>query len=100
LELGFTVLKPDIVLSRIFFRLGLVDSQDDNSGVIEAGRKIAVAAKEPIRYIDIIFVLYGQVGEKPYLGLKTGICLEKNPKCKRCDMYNFCTYERKKKQIE
>jgi len=98
-DIGFNVLKPDRVLCRICFRLGLVDSEDDLLGVIKAGRKIAAATKQPIRYIDIILVAYGQVDEKKEFGLKYGICLSVNPKCELCGMYDFCIYKGKKNYI-
>jgi len=98
-DIGFNVLKPDRVLCRIFFRLGLVDSEEDSKGVIAAGRKFASATGHPIRYIDIIFVAYGQVDEKPEFGLREGICLSSNPKCERCGIYKFCQYKKKKKLV-
>jgi DNA-3-methyladenine glycosylase I len=96
-DIGLNVLKPDRVLSRICYRLGLVDNEYDFTGVIEAGRKIAEATKEPIRYIDIILVLYGQVDEKKEFGLKEGICLGNKPKCELCGIYKYCIYKGKKK---
>ncbi|MDZ4203233.1 MAG: DNA-3-methyladenine glycosylase I [Bacteroidales bacterium] len=96
-DIGFNVLKPDRVLCRIFHRLGLVDSEEDLFGVIAAGRKFASATDLPIRYIDIIFVAYGQVDAKPEFGLKEGICLSNSPKCELCGIYKFCQYKKKKK---
>lgn len=96
-DIGFNVVKPDRVLCRIFNRLGLVDSEDDYSGVIKAGRQFSIANKVPIRYIDIIFVVYGQVGEKKEFGIKDGICLTTNPKCELCGIYNYCQFKKKKK---
>lgn len=97
IDIGFNVLKPDRVLCRIFYRLGLVDSEEDLLGVIATGRKFAVATGLPIRYIDIIFVAYGQVDAKPEFGLKEGICLSSSPKCELCGIYKFCQYKNKKK---
>lgn len=96
-DLGVNVVKPDRVLCRIFYRLGLIDSEKDTFGVIKIGRKIAKATGYPIRYIDIAFVVYGQVGEKKEYGLANGICLEKNPSCEKCGLYKFCSYNQKKK---
>ena len=95
-DIGFNVLKPDRVICRIFNRLGLLDNETDKFEVIKVGRKIASATKYPIRYIDIIFVLYGQVDEKKEFGLKEGICLSTNPMCELCGMYDFCVYKNKK----
>ena len=95
-DIGFNVVKPDRVLCRIFYRLGLVDSEDDYTGVIKAGRQFAIANKVPIRYIDILFVAYGQVGEKKGFGVADGICLTTNPKCELCGIFNYCQYKKKK----
>lgn len=96
-DIGYNVLKPDRVLCRIIYRLGLVDSEEDLLGVIAAGRKFSSATGLPIRYIDIIFVAYGQVDAKPEFGLKEGICLSNSPKCELCGIYKFCQYKKKKK---
>ncbi|MDP3244609.1 MAG: DNA-3-methyladenine glycosylase I [bacterium] len=96
-DIGFNVVKPDRVLCRIFQRLGLVDSEDDYAGVIKAGRQISLSTKLPIRYIDIIFVAYGQVGEKKEFGFADGICLSNNPKCEVCGIYSYCQFTKKKK---
>jgi DNA-3-methyladenine glycosylase I len=94
-DIGYNVLKPDRVLCRIFYRLGLVDTEEDYLGVIATGRKFASATGLPIRYIDIIFVAYGQVDAKPEFGLNEGICLSSNPKCKLCGVYRFCKFKKK-----
>jgi DNA-3-methyladenine glycosylase I len=91
-DLGFNVIKPDRVLRRIFFRLGLINDEENIFHAIEIGRKFAEETKLPIRYIDIIFVTYGQVGAKAELGLNNGICLEKNPNCKICGVSTYCKF--------
>ncbi len=91
-DLGINVLKPDRVICRIFERLGLINNRDDIDKVIEVGRNFATATGYPIRYIDIIFVKYGQEGADEYFGLKDGICLEKNPKCTICGVKDYCNY--------
>ena len=91
-DLGLNVVKPDRVLCRIFYRLGLVKSVDDYSGVIDIGQQIANATRLPIRYIDLIFVYYGQVGYKFELEIDNGICLERNPQCNVCNLSKFCNY--------
>lgn len=95
-DIGFNVLKPDRVLCRIFNRLGLVEDENDLFEVISAGRRISEATGHPIRYVDIIFVAYGQVDAKPEFGLTEGICLSTNPKCKKCGVVAFCNYKKKK----
>lgn len=84
-DIGCDVLKPDRVLCRIFYRLGLVRSETSFWDTVTIGRSIAKATGHPIRYIDIIFVTYGQVG-------KQGICLSSKPKCNICGIESFCNY--------
>jgi DNA-3-methyladenine glycosylase I len=91
---GFNVLKPDRVLLRIFKRLGLIDSEKQLLKTVVQGQKFAKATGLPIRYIDIIFVKYGQQGESKEFGLKNGICLERNPGCKVCGLSEYCKYNR------
>ena len=84
-DLGLNVLKPDRVICRIFTRLGLIHDEDSLDEAVEVGKTFAGATGFPIRYVDIIFVTYGQVGEY-------GICLEKNPKCNVCRVKEHCSY--------
>jgi DNA-3-methyladenine glycosylase I len=50
------VLKPNRVICRIFYRLGLIRSELDTEEALRQGRLLAQATREPIRYIDIVFV--------------------------------------------
>lgn len=90
-DLGFNVLKPDRVILRIFKRLGLIEN-DERLLAIKQGKLFAKETGLPIRYIDIIFVKYGQIGKSVEFGLKDGVCLEKNPKCNICDITEYCNY--------
>ena len=91
-DLGLNVVKPDRVLCRIFFRLGLVKSVKDIDGVIRIGQLMNKATGLAIRYIDLIFVFYGQVGYKYELDIDSGICLKKNPYCNICKLPSYCNY--------
>src|SRR5690606_27611215 len=91
-DLGYNVLKPDRVLLRIFKRLGLIESEKQLLKTVVHGRQFSKATGLPIRYIDIIFVKYGQQGESNMFGLKNGICLKKNPNCKACGLTQYCEY--------
>jgi len=95
-DLGFNVLKPDRVMMRIFNRLGFIDNENQLLKTVIQGRLFAKETKLPIRYIDIIFVKYGQLGESKDFGLKNGICLEKNPKCELCGLIDECNYYKRK----
>jgi DNA-3-methyladenine glycosylase I len=91
-DLGFDVLKPDRVICRIFYRLGLIDSPQNIEGAIMEGKKFEQETGKPIRYIDIIFVKYGQMGKSDHFVTKDGICLENKPNCKICGAKEFCRY--------
>jgi DNA-3-methyladenine glycosylase I len=93
-DIGMPVLKPDRVIRRIFSRLGLVEDASETeqrlSDVVRKGNEFAQATGHPIRYIDIVFVAYGQV--KGEVGLAQGICLEKQPRCSICGATGYCQY--------
>lgn len=91
-DLGYNVLKPDRVISRIFRRLGLIDDEKKLLQTVAQGREFAKQTGYPIRYIDIIFVKLGQKGESKMFGLNDGICLEKSPNCKICLLKEYCNY--------
>lgn len=90
-DIGMPVLKPDRVISRIFQRLGLIENDKQLLKMVIQGREFAQATGHPIRYIDIVFVSYGQMSTKE-LGLDKGICLEANPACSICRAQNHCNY--------
>lgn len=93
LDLGLNVWKPDRVICRILNRLGLLNNPDDIDYAVELGREIAKQVDEPIRYIDIIFVKYGQQGNEEPFGLEDGICLERNPSCSVCGIQEYCSFK-------
>lgn len=94
MDLGLNYVKPDRVLCRIFYRLGLIQSVTSYDEVISVGRLFAKSTGYPIRFIDIVFVNYGQKDKKEIHGLKDGICLEVNPKCEICGLRKYCTFYR------
>jgi len=98
MEIGMPVLKPDRVISRIFYRLGLIDNESESEDqllkAIAVGRNFVQATGHPIRYIDIVFVAYGQVNSTGE-GVQQGICLKDKPKCDICGVTKYCQYFRK-----
>lgn len=60
-DIGLNVLKPDRVIARIFYRLGLIATENELFEAVKIGRSFSLATKIPIRYIDVIFVMYGQL---------------------------------------
>jgi DNA-3-methyladenine glycosylase I len=91
-DIGLNVLKPDRVLTRIFKRLGLIEDESLLFKTISRGREFAAATGYSIRYIDIVFVKYGQQGNDEVLKIKDGICLESNPKCHLCEVRDDCNF--------
>ena len=90
MEIGMPTLKPDRVICRIFHRLGLIQGTDHTLEAIEQGSEFARATGYPIRYIDIVFVFYGQ-SQSREVGLEKGICLKDNPRCDLCGVSAYCT---------
>lgn len=88
-DIGLPVLKPDRVIVRIFRRIGLIENEKQLLKTIIHEKKFAIATENSIRYIDIIFVSYGQESE-------IGVCLLKNPKCHLCGLTNICNYFKNK----
>lgn len=93
-DLGLPVLKPDRVVSRIFYRLVLTTSETDAIETIEQGTRFAEATGLPIRYIDIVFVAYGQAQTSEF-GIDRGICL-KEPRCGFCGLCDYCKHFQQK----
>jgi DNA-3-methyladenine glycosylase I len=98
MDIGLPVMKPDIVVSRIFYRLGLIPREQikndsDAEAVVRQGEQFAAATGHPIRYIDIVFVCYGQVRSMD-IGLERGVCLgdRLGPRCNVCRATNECEY--------
>jgi len=90
-DIGMPVLKPDRVMSRIFLRLGLLETEGQLLKAVLQGRKFAEATGHPIRYIDIVFVAYGQASSKEF-GVTRGICLKTMPRCSACMVQTHCNY--------
>lgn len=93
LDLGLKVWKPDRVICRILNRIGLLNNPNDIDHAVRLGREIAEQVDLPIRYIDIIFVKYGQLGNEEPFGLTDGICLERNPRCSICGIQEYCYFK-------
>jgi DNA-3-methyladenine glycosylase I len=92
------VLKPDRVIRRIFYRLGLIESEGKSEEqllkAVSQGQKFAQETSHPIRYIDIVFVAYGREGQvrSGDIGIERGICLKGDPQCSICGVSKYCDY--------
>ena len=92
-DVGLPVLKPDLAITRLFTRLGLIESPQMELHAILLGRKFAEVTGYTMRYIDAVFVNYGQ---KSLWDGSPGICVNK-PRCdqKQCGARSFCAYYKK-----
>ena len=94
MDLGFPVVKPDVAVCRVLHRLGFVDDLSDEMRAIEqsllAGRRFAEETGHPMRYVDMVLVLYGQAAN-PQLGIQRGICLG-HPRCDACGVTQYCNH--------
>ena len=91
-DLGLNVLKPDRVICRILYRLGMIGVENDIDRAVQVGRQISVATGHPIRYIDIVLVKYGQKGKGDKFGLLDGVCLKNSPRCNICGVRQHCNF--------
>jgi DNA-3-methyladenine glycosylase I len=93
-EIGANTIKPDLVIMREFTRLGLVK---DETCIDEARRVCNHVAEETglsHRYVDIVLVKLGHMGDDLDIGFPKGICLERNPQCNQCLLLNHCPFGR------
>jgi DNA-3-methyladenine glycosylase I len=88
---GLTVLKPDRVVCRVFYRLGIIKREDQLMTAVLQGRMIAKVTGYSVRYVDTLFVAHGQ-DRVPDLGIEHGICSESNPECSQCQLTAHCLY--------
>jgi DNA-3-methyladenine glycosylase I len=89
-DIGLNLLKPDRVICRLFHRPGLLDNKDQLLKSIMEGHRFADATGLPIRYIDIVLVVFGQVAS-PKLGISQGVCLN-TPRCRVCAIRQHCRF--------
>jgi len=89
---GVDVVKPDLNVRRILFRLGLTESDKNNrktwSQIQDVGRRISKATRERIINIDYVIYLYGSGGVQFF---DHPICTIK-PKCGECPLTDFCNW--------
>jgi DNA-3-methyladenine glycosylase I len=88
---GLPALKPDRVVCRVFYRLGIIKNKDQLLTAVLQGRTIAKITGNSVRYIDRLFVAHGQ-DKSVDLGIERGICSESTPKCDLCQVKSHCLY--------
>ena len=95
MDIGAAVVKPDLTVMRMFYRLGIIEDEKPTEKnirrVISVADGIAQDSGEPIRYVDIVFSSHAMMtitGD----GLNVGICLKNHPKCGECPVTKYCNY--------
>ena len=88
LYVGLDVMKPDINVRRVLWRLRLIDSMSSNQKTLkqiqEVGEAMAKAVGERVAVIDYTIYMFGS-GEF----LRYSICGVK-PKCDICKLVKYC----------
>jgi DNA-3-methyladenine glycosylase I len=86
-DFAFPVIKPDRMVMRVLYRSHLLknESESEYEYAIQIGRRIASLLNIPIRYVDTVLVMLGQVGE-------ANICRKLNPRCDICDLNTICKF--------
>lgn len=89
---GMNVVKPDVNIPRVLYRLGLIDSPKLNKETLkqiqEIGKKMAETIGENVKAVDYVIYQYG-AGEIGYV--KYAVC-SKVPKCSECPLTKFCKH--------
>ena len=89
---GMNIMKPDLNVRRLLFRLGLTKSEAPTSQtykqIQEVGSRMAKANNVRMAVVDYVLYMFG-AGEKPFL--EYAIC-SKVPKCGECPLTSFCDF--------
>jgi endonuclease III len=82
-EIGFSTIKPDLQVRKVFLRLGLVGKKASIKDIIEIGKIMAEKAKERPCAVDWLLWRFG-----------SEVCVSKNPLCDKCSFNESCSYRR------
>lgn len=92
-DIGMDIIKPDVHVMRVFFRLGFIDSEERTEAniyrVIRVAENIKRETSEKLAVIDAVFWMYGGGGDKH---VTKAICSKKEPLCSECPLANHCRY--------
>lgn len=90
-DIGLPLIKPDLIMMRTFFRIGLVDRDKDETGTMEAARDMARAASIPVSWVDS----FVNLGLKDFFSPGSEVCGTK-PDCEHdenaCEIKKYCQY--------
>lgn len=80
-EIGFSTIKPDLQVRKVFLRLGLIGEKASIGDIIKIGKLIAEKVKERPCAVDWLLWRFG-----------TLICTTTKPKCEICLMVDLCSF--------
>jgi len=83
------VIKPDIHVLRVFFRLDFIPSEDSCNEAIKVAEAFKQATSEKLIVIDAVFWIYGGGGDGH---VKKAICNKNSPFCNECSLTIYCNY--------
>jgi len=93
---GADVMKPDLNVRRVLFRLSLLNSMTVTpqtcKQIQDIGKRIAEAVDIKVAAVDYTLFMFG-AGEKPFV--KYAIC-SKVPKCEICNLTKLCKTKKEK----
>lgn len=87
-DLGLPVLKPDRVICRLLYRLGLLENEKQLFKTVLLGRRIAALSGRSVRYVDRVLVAHGQTATTEH-AFGSGVCTNK-PNCGACSARSMC----------
>ena len=82
-EIGFSTIKPDLQVRKVFLRLGLIGEKASIEDIIEVGKVMAEKVKERPCAVDWLLWRFG-----------SEVCKTKNPLCDKCSFDESCSYKR------
>jgi 3-methyladenine DNA glycosylase Tag len=82
-EIGFSTIKPDLQVRKVFLRLGLIGEKASIEDIIEVGKVMAEKVKERPCAVDWLLWRFG-----------SEVCKTKNPLCDKCSFDESCSYRR------
>lgn len=92
-DIGMDIIKPDVHVMRVFFRLGLIDSEKQTEAsanrIIRVAEDIKKETFEKLAVIDAVFWMYGGGGDRHVI---KAICSKNEPLCSECPLTNHCRY--------
>ena len=91
-DLGLPVLKPDRVICRLLYRLGLLENEKQLFKAVLVGRRLAALCGRSVRYVDRILVAHGQTANTKH-AFGSGVCTDK-PDCQACSARVLCPFAR------